>query len=49
MTIRIQNLPFLFLGQYEPDSCPGKIDTMSCQSKGSDESSIDHTEEVIIG
>ena len=26
-----------------------KIDTTSYQSKGSDESSIDHTEEVIIG
>ena len=39
----------MFLEQYEPDSHPEKIDTTSYQSKGSDESSIYHTEEVIIG
>ena len=39
----------LFLEQYKHDSHPGKIDATSYQSKDSDESSIDHTEEVIIG
>ena len=39
----------LFLEQDEPDICLGKTDVISYQSKGSDESNINHTEEVIIG
>ena len=47
--MKIQELPSLFLEQYEPDICLGDMDVTSYQSKGLDESSIDHTEEVIIG
>ena len=39
----------MLLEQYEPDIHLGKMDVTYYQSKGSDESSIDHTEEVIIG
>ena len=42
-------MPSLFLEQNEPDIHLGKMDVTSYQSKGSDEGSIDHTEEVIIG
>ena len=39
----------MFLEQDEPDICLGKTDIISHQSKDSDESNINHTEEVIIG
>ena len=39
----------MFLEQDEPDIRLGKTDIISYQSKDSDESNINHTEEVIIG
>ena len=42
-------MPSLFLEQDEPDIQLRKMDVISYQSKGLDESSINHMEEVIIG
>ena len=39
----------MFPEQDEPDICLRKTDIISYQSKDSDESNINHTEEVIIG
>ena len=47
--LRIQDLSSLFLEQYEYDNHPGKINITSYQLKDSDESNMNHTEEVIIG
>ena len=42
-------LSSLLLEQYKPDIHVGKMAITSYQSKGSDKSSIDHTEDIIIG